>query len=124
MPDRGAERAQRELAAGLPGGTPPFPEPLNTLLAIARSAATATELARAGLAALRQHDLDAWTAWRDAVAASDINQLKRFLRGLQSDRYAVTNTLLTTLSNAKPPTVGVEGSPSLYASPQQSDGQG
>ena len=83
---------------------PPLTEPLNALLTLAPNAATAADLARAGLTALRHHDLDAWNAWQDAVAASNVTQLKRFLRGLQNDRDAVTNAFLTTLSNG--PTEG------------------
>jgi len=83
---------------------PPLTEPLNALLTLAPDAAAAAELARAGLNALRHQDLDAWNAWQDAVAASNVTQLKRFLRGLRSDRDAVTNAFLTTLSNG--PTEG------------------
>ena len=83
---------------------PPLTEPLNILVALAPDAATAAELARTGLTALRHQDLDGWNAWQDAVAASDVTQLKRFLRGLQNDRDAVTNAFLTTLSNG--PTEG------------------
>lgn len=83
---------------------PPLTDSLDALLTLAPDAATAAGLARAGLTALRHQDLDAWNAWQDAVAASDVTQLKRFLRGLQNDRDAVTNAFLTTLSNG--PTEG------------------
>lgn len=66
---------------------------------LAEPAAIVVELARAGATARRHQDLDALDAWRDAVAISDIFQLKRFLRGLQDDRDAVTNAFLSTLSN-------------------------
>ena len=83
---------------------PPHDKPLTALLALAPDAAAAANLARAGLHALRHHDLDAWHAWHDDVAASHVPQFKRLLRGLGSDQDAVTNAFRTTLSNG--PTEG------------------
>ena len=67
-------------------------------------AVTLADLAAAGLYALRSRDLEAWTDWRQTVAASACNELKRFLRGLERDEAAVTNAILLPYSNG--PTEG------------------
>jgi transposase len=54
---------------------PPLTEPLNILVTLAPDAATAAELARTGLTALRHQDLDGWNAWRDAVTNAFLTTL-------------------------------------------------
>lgn len=78
---------------------PPHDKPLTARLALAPDAAAAANLARAGLHALRHHNLDAWNAGHDDVPASHVPPFKRLLRGHGSEQDAVTNAFRTTLSN-------------------------
>lgn len=63
-----------------------------------------TNLARAGLNAIRHHDLDSWNAWCRVILQHPNNPLKRFVTGLKSDYPAVINALTHPYSNG--PTEG------------------
>jgi len=63
-----------------------------------------TNLARAGLNAIRHHDVDAWNAWCRVILKQPSNPLKRFVTGLKTDHHAVINALTHPYSNG--PTEG------------------
>jgi len=63
-----------------------------------------TNLARAGLDAIKQHNPHAWNAWTAAMLEQPNNPLRRFVTGLQRDRDAINNALTLTYSNG--PTEG------------------
>ena len=58
-----------------------------------------TNLARAGLEAIKQHNPHAWNAWTAAMLEQPNNPLRRFVTGLERDRDAITNALTLTYSN-------------------------
>lgn len=61
-------------------------------------------LARAGIKAIRHHDIDAWNAWCRVILQQPNNPLKRFVTGLKTDYPAVINALTHPYSNG--PTEG------------------
>jgi len=61
-------------------------------------------LARAGINAIRHHDIDAWNAWCRVILQQPNNPLKRFVTGLKTDYPAVINALTHPYSNG--PTEG------------------
>lgn len=61
-------------------------------------------LARAGINAIRHHDIDAWNAWCRVILKQPNNPLKRFVTGLKTDYHAVINALTHPYSNG--PTEG------------------
>ena len=63
-----------------------------------------TNLARAGLDAIRAHNPHAWNAWTPAMLEQPNSPLRRFVTGLQRDRDAINNALTLTYSNG--PTEG------------------
>jgi len=63
-----------------------------------------TNLARAGLDAIKQHNPHAWNAWREAILDQPNSPLRRFVTGLQRDHGGIHNALTLTYSNG--PTEG------------------
>lgn len=63
-----------------------------------------TNLARAGLDAIKQHNPHAWNAWTAAMLEQPNNPLRRFVTGLQRDHDSIDNALTLTYSNG--PTKG------------------
>ena len=63
-----------------------------------------TNLTRAGLDAIKQHNPHAWNAWTAAILEQPNSPLRRFVTGLQRDHHAITNALTLTYSNG--PTEG------------------
>ncbi len=63
-----------------------------------------TNLARAGLDAIKQHNPHAWNAWTAAMLEQPNNPLRRFVTGLERDHDAINNAL--TLSYSNGPTEG------------------
>lgn len=61
-------------------------------------------LARAGLNAIRHHDIDSWNAWCRIILQQPNSPLKRFVTGLKTDYQAVINALTQPFSNG--PTEG------------------
>ena len=70
-----------------------------TLLRHVSDAQHHTNLARAGLDAIKQHNPHAWNAWTAAMLEQSNNPLRRFVTGLNRDRDAITNALTLTYSN-------------------------
>lgn len=63
-----------------------------------------TNLARAGLDAIKQHNPHAWHAWRNAILEQPNTPLRSFVTGLQRDHDAIDNALTLKYSNG--PTEG------------------
>ena len=81
------------------------PDPTTSaLLEHVREAEHHTNLARAGLDAIKDQNPHAWNAWRAAILEQPPSPLRRFVSGLERDRDAVTNALTLPYSNG--PTEG------------------